>query len=169
MQKIIFSLFILFTFVSNKSFSQPLDYFDSANNRDNFVIIGDIDFKNLFDIRLQRFDNESDLKNFLANPKVLNPDVPGEIDFQNYTLILCPVKGVDCHSRFKFEYEVNDDLKTAFIKKTIIYGGCRAGGRRFIKWVLIPKLNPGYELIYMSRVQDDLHNEYTEFEIESVN
>ncbi|HCN37634.1 MAG TPA: hypothetical protein DIS94_07995, partial [Bacteroidetes bacterium] len=70
MQKIIFTLFILFTFVSNKSFSQPLDYFDSANNRDNFVIIGDIDFKNLFDIRLQRFDNESDLKNFLANPKV---------------------------------------------------------------------------------------------------
>ena len=62
MQKIIFCFFILSTFLTNKSFSQPSEYFDSANNTDNFIIIGDIDFKNLFDIRLQRFDNESDLK-----------------------------------------------------------------------------------------------------------
>lgn len=169
MQKIIFCLFFLSMILTNRSFSQPFEYFDSANKQGNFIIIGDIDFKNHYGIRLQRFDNESDLKNFLENPKVLNPEVPGEIDFENYTLLLCPVRGVDCHSSFKFDYEVNDELKSAFIKKTIIYGGCRAGGRRFNKWILIPKLNPGYELIYMSRVQDDLHNVYTEFEIESVN
>ncbi|HRE41563.1 MAG TPA: hypothetical protein PLG90_09525 [Ignavibacteria bacterium] len=169
MIKIIFLIFVFVSYCNSNVFSQNQDYFEEHINNSVFNLIGNVKHKNIYSVKFQRFDNEIDLKNYLANPDILNPDEPGEIDFSKYTLLLCPINGVDCHSKFKFEYEVNDELKSAFIKKTVIYGGCRAGGRRFNKWVLIPKLNEDYKIIYMSKMEDDLHGKYTDYEIISVN
>lgn len=106
------------------------------------------------------FEYKNDLNRFLDSTGIEAPAKwdGEEIDFNKNTLVLFSYHGMDCHSKFRFGFGENDFLKSYFIRLTIIYGGCRAGGRFYDRWALIPKLPEGYEVYISQRVIDRIHN-----------
>lgn len=168
MNKIILPAFIFIICLSfeSKTFAQPVDVLDFFSNVDDtsdkrLQLLNKVDAKYyLFDNKIFVFEYKNDLNRFLDSTGI---GAPGkwdgeEIDFDKNTLVLFSYHGVDCHSRFRFGFGENDYLKSYFIRLTIFYGGCRAGGRYYDTWALIPKLPDGYEVYISERVIDRIHN-----------
>jgi hypothetical protein len=175
MNKILLPVFIFIIFLAFKSqtFAQEVNiwdfysndfysvYDDSTDKR--FQLLNQVDTKYyLFNKKnFFVFEYKNDLNRFIDSTGVTEPirwDGQG-IDFNKNSLVLFKYHGVDCHSRFKFGFGENDDLKTYFIRISILYGGCRAGGRYYETWALIPKLPEGYEVNISRLVIDDMHNQ----------
>jgi hypothetical protein len=94
------------------------------------------------------FDNYDSLKSFLARKDSDGPWNPEKMNFYDSAFILVAYHGVDCHSAFDIKLIDDPVLQKYVFTVKVIYGGCRAGGRRFVHWIKIPKLPDGYSIGY---------------------
>ncbi|HEX2788057.1 MAG TPA: hypothetical protein VHP32_09145 [Ignavibacteria bacterium] len=170
MNKILLPVFVFIIFLSFKSQVSAQEaniwdffqaYEDSSDRRLQILNATDGKYYMLYN-KLFVFTRKHDLNRFLDTTGIGGPVKwdGTEIDFNENTLVLFAYHGVDCHSKFRFGFGENDDLKTYFIRVKIFYGGCRAGGRYYEKWALIPKLPEGYEVNISTTVIDEIHKKY---------
>jgi hypothetical protein len=94
------------------------------------------------------FDNPDSVKSFIKHKNAGGPFSLDKFNFSDSALILVTYRGVDCHSGFDIKLLDDTELKEYRFTVKVIYGGCRAGGRRFLYWYRIPKLPEGYKISY---------------------
>lgn len=94
------------------------------------------------------FDNKDSVKHFIKKSDANGPVNLSGINFEENGLILVPYQGTDCHSKFDFTLYRDFCVKEYVLSLKIIYGGCRAGGMKQLRWLKIPKLPEGYKTTY---------------------
>jgi hypothetical protein len=94
------------------------------------------------------FDNHDSVNSFIKHKNANGPFSRDNFNFSDSALILAAYHGVDCHSGFDIKLLDDTELKEYRFTVKVIYGGCRAGGRRFLNWLKIPKLPDGYKISY---------------------
>lgn len=99
------------------------------------------------------FDNADSVKSFVKNKRAEGPDNLDKITFNDSALILVEYQGTDCHAGFIIRLIDEMDLQRFVFDVKVMYGGCRAAGRRYVKWFVIPKLPAGYSIIYHTHVE----------------
>lgn len=85
------------------------------------------------------FNSACEIRKFWDTTQSLTPVIIDEINFNDYSVVLLNYHGIDCHSRFTFDFAQNDKSRKAWVIITIYYGGCRAAGLFYSNWALIPK------------------------------
>ncbi len=88
----------------------------------------------------------NNVNEFVDSTKSSPPFGLDKIDFNKNSLVLFNYHGGDCHAKFKFRYTKDDEAKVLTVKIFDYYGGCRAGGRDFTNWAVIPKLPEDYKV-----------------------
>lgn len=105
----------------------------------------------LFDTLIY-FDNTKVIKSFAKENDITIPASLDTIDFTQSALALVAYSGVDCHSGFIISFIKDPANKRYVFDISVMYGGCRAGGKNYTKWALIPKLPKDYTIILRSHV-----------------
>lgn len=151
--------FILLTFFPLKSHAQIedlLDFYTINNSDSNLNILGPSKTKYYYlkDDSMFIFKSKHDAKNFIDSSGSSFPFGFKDIDFEKNTLILMSYSGGDCHARFRHYVVKNEYSKIFTVCVDVIYGGCRAGGRFFTTWALIPNQPEDYEVKFSSRMVD---------------
>ena len=128
---------------------------DSLDTNIQVLNFSNTKFFHLKDSIIYSFTSKTDVEKFADSTSSIFPVRLDEIDFEKNTLVLMIFSGVDCHSKFRLHYHKDDEAKTVTLGVSVIYGGCRAGGRYFTTWTLIPKLEEGYVLKGRERILEE--------------
>ena len=101
------------------------------------------------------FDNQKDLDEVITTYLAENQ----KIDF-NKSMVIYQVFRSDCHMRVKVFKYLNEKEKTITIKSLVLYGGCRASGRR-VRLSVIDKPPKGYKLLFEDIKEEEyMHHNY---------
>lgn len=144
--KLLTAIFIILS--SGILFSQ------SQNSPDDSLISG-LEYKFIFSEEklfifdtLIYFDNPESIKKFVKEKDITIPANLDAIDFSESVLALVAYSGVDCHSGFIISFLKDPANKRYVFDISVMYGGCRAGGKNYTKWALIPKLPADYSIYF---------------------
>jgi len=150
MKKIISLLvfIILFSVTFQTAKAQENDFlFDYLLVADSNITIlnpTDIDMYFFYDSIPRVYNSAYSIKKYCDSMPSLPPRNLDKIDFSKSSVVMLNFHGGDCHAQFKIEYAKNIQEKTIDINIFDHYGGCRAGGRHFSRWAIIPKPEEGY-------------------------
>jgi hypothetical protein len=95
------------------------------------------------------FDNQKDLDDVIMTYFPENQ----KIDFNKY-MVIYQAFSSDCHMRVKIFKYINDKEKTIIIRSLVLYGGCRASGRR-TRLSVIDRPPKGYKLLFENIKEED--------------
>jgi len=163
MNKILLSIFfILSLFFSLGANAQPDDrYFllhhDSKDSNLRILNSGNAKFYNFHTAPIYVFNYKHEVNQFIDSTASAIPIGFDKIDFSQNSLALISYHGGDCHATFSFKTELNNEAKQFIITVTDHYGGCRAGGKFFTNWALIPKLPYDYNVELRSVFAEDFN------------
>lgn len=92
------------------------------------------------------FNTPEDVRAFCDSMKV---EMPENFNNRNEkTFAVINYHGMDYRSMFTFDLRKADDEKKVFLSVNVFYGGSRAGGNYYSRWVSMPKVPEGYEVSY---------------------
>lgn len=158
MNKILLLLpFFILNFLTLNSQAQVENLLDFYSTSDSgLILLGQSGTKYFYlkDDSMLIFKSKYDAKKFIDSSGSSFPLKFKDIDFEKNSLILISYSGGDCHAKFR-HYTVNNEYSKIFtVCVDVIYGGCRAGGRFFNTWAMIPKLPDDYQLKFSTKMLD---------------